>query len=186
MPAAVMGLQNEIGQGPCLDAVAQTDQIRISDITAEERWPLFHGRAAAIGAFSTICTPLAAGTAIYGSLSLVAKTAGALGDESASLAAVFAAHATIALAGAVSLRRLSTALDTRDVIGQAKGILMERYRITPDAAFALLARVSQDTNIKLRDVADALCRTGGLPVADPARRPAASPALGLPTAGATG
>ena len=120
LPAAVMGLQNEIGQGPCLDAVAQTDQIRISDITAEERWPLFHGRAAAIGAFSTICTPLAAGTAIYGSLSLVAKTAGALGDESASLAAVFAAHATIALAGAVSLRRLSTALDTRDVIGQAK------------------------------------------------------------------
>jgi len=69
-----------------------------------------------------------------------------------------------AIAGAAAqIRQLHTALDSRDVIGQAKGILMERYRLTPDGAFALLARASQDTNVKLREVADELCRTGTLP-----------------------
>jgi ANTAR domain len=64
---------------------------------------------------------------------------------------------------AAQIRQLRTALDSRDVIGQAKGILMERYRLTPDGAFALLARASQDTNVKLREVAAELCRTGSLP-----------------------
>ena len=64
---------------------------------------------------------------------------------------------------AAQIRQLHTALDSRDVIGQAKGILMERYRLTPDGAFALLARASQDTNVKLRAVAAELCRTGSLP-----------------------
>jgi AmiR/NasT family two-component response regulator len=64
---------------------------------------------------------------------------------------------------AAHIRQLRTALDSRDVIGQAKGILMERYRLTPDGAFALLARASQDTNVKLREVATELCRTGSLP-----------------------
>jgi ANTAR domain len=74
------------------------------------------------------------------------------------------AAVSAAIAGAVAqIRQLHTALDSRDVIGQAKGILMERYRLTPDAAFALLARASQDTNVKLREVAADLCRTGTLP-----------------------
>jgi hypothetical protein len=73
-----------------------------------------------------------------------------------------AVSAAIAEAAA-HIRQLRTALDSRDVIGQAKGILMERYRLTPDGAFALLARASQDTNVKLREVAAELCRTGSLP-----------------------
>jgi ANTAR domain-containing protein len=73
-----------------------------------------------------------------------------------------AASAVIAEA-ATEIRQLLTALDSREVIGQAKGILMERYRLTPDGAFALLARASQDTNVKLRAVAAELCRTGALP-----------------------
>jgi ANTAR domain-containing protein len=74
------------------------------------------------------------------------------------------AAASVAIAEAAAhIRQLRTALDSRDVIGQAKGILMERYRLTPDGAFALLARASQDTNVKLREVATELCRTGSLP-----------------------
>jgi AmiR/NasT family two-component response regulator len=73
---------------------------------------------------------------------------------------------------ACSARRCRPALARRDVIGQAKGILMERYRLTPDAAFALLDRISQETSTKLHDVADQLTRTGGLPEAGH-RRPAA-------------
>ncbi len=79
---------------------------------------------------------------------------------------------TIALAGARQRSQLRTALARRDVIGQAKGILMERHRLTPDAAFALLDRISQETNTKLHDIADQLTRTGGLPEAGH-RRPEA-------------
>jgi hypothetical protein len=71
---------------------------------------------------------------------------------------------------AAQIRQLHAALDSRDVIGQAKGILMERYRLTPDGAFALLARASQDTNVKLREVAAELCRTGTLPGHDDCRQ----------------
>jgi hypothetical protein len=80
-----------------------------------------------------------------------------------------AVSAAIAEAAA-QIRQLHTALDSRDVTGQAKGILMERYRLTPDGAFALLARASQDTNVKLREVAAELCRTGTRPGHDDGRQ----------------
>jgi AmiR/NasT family two-component response regulator len=67
---------------------------------------------------------------------------------------------------AAQIGQLHAALESREVIGQAKGILMERYRLTPDGAFELLARASQDTNVKLREVAAELCRTGALPGRD--------------------
>ncbi len=169
---AVMGLENEVGQGPCLDALTRTSQVWVTDVATERRWPLFGGRAAATGALSMLCTPLSAGAVVYGSLSLVSRTAGAFNEDSASLADVFAAHAVIALAGARQRSQLSAALASRDVIGQAKGILMERYRLTPEAAFALLAQISQDTNTKLHDVADRLTQTGGLPGADRRRHEA--------------
>lgn len=123
-----------------------------------------------------ICTPLTAGTTAYGSLVLVSRTAGSLNEGSAQLAAVLAAHATVAIAGSEVRQQLSTALRSRDIIGQAKGILMERYGLTPDTAFALLARMSQDSNIKLRDVAEQLCRTGAPPGAPPGRQPAGTAA----------
>ena len=166
---AVLGLENEVGQGPCLDALTRTGQVRVTNVETERRWPLFGGRAAATGALSMLCTPLSAGAVVYGSLSLVSRTAGAFNEDSAGLADVLAAHAVIALAGARQRSQLSAALGRRDVIGQAKGILMERYRLTPDEAFAMLSQISQDTNTKLHDVADRLSRTGGLPEAG--RRP---------------
>jgi ANTAR domain len=79
-----------------------------------------------------------------------------------------AASAVISEAAA-QISQLHAALESREVIGQAKGILMERYRLTPDAAFALLARASQDTNVKLREVAAELCQTGALPGRDDQR-----------------
>jgi len=87
----------------------------------------------------------------------------ALPRELAELARTLLSVSAAIAGAAAQIRQLHTALDSRDVIGQAKGILMERYRLTPDGAFALLARASQDTNVKLREVADELCRTGTLP-----------------------
>ena len=75
---------------------------------------------------------------------------------------LFASHAAVAVAGAQKLEHVTVALSRRDVIGQAKGVLMERYKIPADRAFGLLARVSQDTNRKLHEVAEYLTTTGVL------------------------
>src|SRR3954447_14519320 len=159
LPPAVMGLQNDLGEGPCLSAVAQTDRVWVPDVARDPRWPRFASRAAAWGVRSMICTPLVLGTTVLGSLSLGSAAVDAFDEESASLAAIFAAHTTTALAAAEGRRQLSAAISSRDIIGQAKGILMERYQISADAAFGVLVRTSQNTNVKLRDVAVELCES---------------------------
>jgi AmiR/NasT family two-component response regulator len=76
---------------------------------------------------------------------------------------VFAAHAAVALRSAQDKQSLRIAMTTRNLIGQAQGILMERFKMTAEQAFAVLARVSQQTNVKLRDVAQRLIDTGQTP-----------------------
>jgi transcriptional regulator with GAF, ATPase, and Fis domain len=159
----VIGLQNQVGDGPCLDAVRQLEPVWAADLATETRWPLFTPQANRLGVGSMYCTPLAAGDRIYGSLSLAAGRPDAFDEESRALAAIFAANATLALAGQQWRQNMTVALSSRDVIGQAKGILMERFRLTPDAAFALLVKSSQVTHTKLRAVSEELCRTGVLP-----------------------
>ena len=100
---------------------------------------------------------------IRGSLSLHSTAPGVFNEETRELARVFAAHASIALVGAARHRNIVAALSSRDIIGQAKGILMERFGITADAAFAVLLRMSQHLNVKLREVSAELCSTGVLP-----------------------
>lgn len=159
----VIGLQNQVGEGPCLDAVRQLEPVWAADLATEARWPRFTPEANRLGVGSMYCTPLAAGDRIYGSLSLAAGRPDAFDEESRNLAAIFAANATLALAGHEWRHNMTVALSSRDVIGQAKGILMERFRLTPDAAFALLVKASQVTHTKLRTVSEELCRTGVLP-----------------------
>jgi transcriptional regulator with GAF, ATPase, and Fis domain len=159
LPPAVVRLQSDLGEGPCLSAVAQTDRVWVPDVARDPRWPRFASRAAALGVQSMICTPLVLGTTVLGSLSLGSAAVNAFDEESASLAAIFAAHTTTALAAAEGRRQLSAAISSRDIIGQAKGILMERYQMSADAAFAVLIRTSQNTNVKLHDVAVELCES---------------------------
>ncbi|MEV1117968.1 ANTAR domain-containing protein [Actinosynnema sp. NPDC049800] len=78
---------------------------------------------------------------------------------------LFASHAAVALAGVLKQEHMSQAVQGRDLIGQAKGILMERHKLTADQAFTVLVRTSQRTNIKLRDLATHLVHTGELPTA---------------------
>jgi GAF domain-containing protein len=159
----MVDLQNQLGEGPGLDAVSQPEPVQVPDLDAESRWPLFTPAARELGVRSLVSVPLVAGTRILGSLSLAAGRPHAFDGESEAMAALFAAHATIALSGQEWQRNLTTALDSRDMIGQAKGILMERFRITPDAAFALLVKASQRTHTKLRTISEELCSTGVLP-----------------------
>lgn len=161
--APVLEAQNATGEGPCLNVAEGGDQVLIADILADDRWPHFATTVAPVGVRSMVCTPLTGDGSIRGSLSLHATEPGVFNDETRELARVFAAHASIALAGAARHRNIVAALGSRDIIGQAKGILMERFGITADAAFTVLLRMSQDLNIKLREVSAELCSTGVLP-----------------------
>ena len=167
---AVMTAQNDTGQGPCLDALRDGKQVVADDLRVDLRWPQFAAQALKVGIRSMICTPLVADGRTLGELSLMSRTPGFVPtpDDSPTMATVFAAHAAIAMTGARRVEDIMTALGNRDVIGQAKGILMERFKITPDVAFAMLVRTSSRTNRKLRTVADQLCLTGVL-LSDPPR-----------------
>jgi ribosomal protein S18 acetylase RimI-like enzyme/GAF domain-containing protein len=181
LPTQVDALQAETGQGPCLDAAFEHQTVRVADMRTETRWPAFARRAWDIGAGSMLSFQLFVDGDTLGALNLYSSEPNAFDDESEHVGLLFAAHAAIAYAAANEQRQLSVALTTRDLIGQAKGVLIERFKITGDQAFALLVSASKDTNIRLRDVADQLVVTGELARAAHRRRtprvPASGPAI---------
>jgi GAF domain-containing protein len=163
LPRVLDALQGTLGQGPCLDAIWDERVVRVADVATEQRWPEFARQAAAHGVGSLLCFQLFVEGDHLGALNLYARRAGAFADPaSEDVGLVFAAHGAVALAGAEHEAELLAGLDSRDLIGQAKGILMERHRLTAAQAFALLVRTSSLTNRKLRDVADELSTTGHL------------------------
>ena len=162
LPRVVDALQEETGQGPCLDAVYEQETVRVSDMHAEQRWPLFAARAAAAGAGGMLSLQLYVEDDNLGALNLYARRAGVLDDESEHVGRLFAAHAAVAYAAASTKAGLAQALVTREMIGQAQGILMERLRLTSEHAFALLVAASRNRNVKLRDLAEQLVRSGTL------------------------
>lgn len=163
-PAALDQLQNQLGQGPCLRALRAEDTVHIPDMAAEGRWPRFAAAASehGVGAMFSLRLYVTTDNKL-GALNLYADTPHAFDDESMTIARIFAVHAAIALAAAERETHLEAALRGRDRISQAKGILMERYKLTPDQAFTLLARASSSTNRKLRDVAEQIATTGDIP-----------------------
>lgn len=108
-----------------------------------------------------------------GALNLYSKSPDAFDDESREMGSVFAAHAAVALGSARNEEHLEAALASRDVIGQAKGLLMAREGITPDEAFAVLRKASQRLNVKLRDIAGRVVTSNeqGAPPRAPAEHP---------------
>lgn len=163
LPAIVDGIQDETGEGPCLDAVFEQQTVRVPDMANEQRWPHFAERAREAGAAAMLAFQLYVDGDNLGALNLYARSSNAFDDESEHVGLLFASHAAIAYAAAYRQQGLQRALETRDVIGQAKGILMERYKVTGPVAFDLLIRVSSHTNAKLRDVAEHLIEQGLLP-----------------------
>jgi len=163
-------LQASLGEGPCVDTLGGLDSVYVADLTHDPRWPRFGPRAARIGLRSALAYRLSAGGETLGALQLYARLPAAFGATDRAQGLIFAAHAGMALAVAQAQAtergrtdHLQTALVSREVIGQAQGILMERERITGDQAFDLLRRSSQHLNVKLRDVAQELVDTGAVP-----------------------
>ncbi|MDG6107103.1 GAF and ANTAR domain-containing protein [Dactylosporangium aurantiacum] len=159
---AVDQLQYDLGEGPCLSALFDEPLVRMPDVTTETRWPAFTARARKAGPGSMLSFRLVATDTQHGGLNLYAEQPGRFDELDEHIGLLFAAHAAGALGGLLRREQLSAALSTHDTIGQAKGILVERYRINSDAAFQLLVRASQHTNTKLAEIADHLVRTGEL------------------------
>lgn len=155
-------IQYGSNEGPCVSALEEGKFMHISAVSEETRWPEFCRRAAEKGFRSSLSFPLS-DNGTSGALNIYSKSDRAFDDSSIRLGEVFATQASIALRNArtyVAARTLSDqlneALASRDLIGQAKGILMERENVTDEEAFAMLRTISQNSNVKLRDIAQRL------------------------------
>lgn len=146
-------VQNELNEGPCLDAIWQQHTVLVNDLATDTRWPRFGARAAELGAGSLISFQLSVRENTLGALNLYGASGVRFGEEAQLVGELFATHAALALSGARHSRQMNEALASRDAIGQAKGLLMDRENVTGQRAFELLVRASQEANIKLTDVA---------------------------------
>jgi GAF domain-containing protein len=152
--------QYEAGHGPCLDASATAATLFVPHTAHECRWPHWAARAAERGVNSSLSIGLPIEEVATGALNIYASEPAAFDDDTIVLAEKFAGYAAIALANAhlydataTLAQQLQTAMESRAVIEQAKGVIMAARRCTADEAFSILRRLSQDSNRKLRDVA---------------------------------
>jgi transcriptional regulator with GAF, ATPase, and Fis domain len=160
IPPLVDAIQYETGEGPCLSAIREHEVFQSGDLASESRWPHFAARAAAeTGVSSMLSFRLFVAGDTLGALNLYSETVDAFNEGSRTVGLVFAAHAAMALSTAMHEEQMDEALQSRDVIGQAKGILMAREGVDADEAFAMLRRASQRLNVKLRDVAGEMVRS---------------------------
>ena len=167
-------LQSQLGEGPCTDTFAGMDSVYIPDLLDDQTYPQFSPVAAGLGIRSALAYRLSAAGETVGAVQFYASLPLAFNPTERAQGLIFATYAGLALALAASheaeqarIANLETALASREVIGQAQGILMERERITADQAFQLLRRSSQHANSKLRVVAEALVETGTIPLGPP-------------------
>src|SRR3954452_18676096 len=147
-------LQYDLGEGPCVSAMRETPVVAVPHAQSDRRWPRYMPEAVRAGLRSQLAVRLFLddeGT--MGGLNLYSTTHDTLDPDAESIADLFAAHAAIALGRAREIANLNDALHSRKLIGQAIGVLMERYGLDEDHAFAFMVRVSSHSNVKLRDVA---------------------------------
>lgn len=149
-------LQAQYDEGPCLDAIHGRATYRSDDVREDPRWPKWGPAAASIGIRSAIGVRLATRTRGYGSLNIYADRPSAFTVADEQAAELLAAHATAAFALAERVEGLATAVESRTTIGQAQGILMQKFDIDSQAAFDFLKRISQHENQRLSAVAEAI------------------------------
>jgi GAF domain-containing protein len=162
VPLVLDRLQQKLADGPCIQAAKHQAVFRIDDTGEDDRWPEFCAEAARLEVRSMLCVPLWIDERGLGALSLYADQPAAFSELHDRVTVLLATFAALALAEAQRAEQMHDALGNRDVIGQAKGILMERHGVTADAAFGVLSRVSQAENMKLAEIARRFVETGEL------------------------
>jgi len=169
VPRQLDELQMQLGTGPCLTAARKQIVVRMHDIAADTRWSDFRRAAKECDVGSMLCVPLYIDDQLLGTLSLYGARPDAFRDGAEPIARLLATVAAVALADSFQRERIERALRNRDLIGQAKGILMSRHGVQADAAFELLREHSQRTNSKLVAVAEKVVETGMLDGVAPPR-----------------
>lgn len=151
------------GHGPCVDAGQGGEIVVIHDMAQETRWPDYTPRAEAAGAASSVSAPLPVQEQVIGAINVYFSKTGGFVDGTVDLVRDLSGYAAVAVMNASSYfsaaqlsEQLHTAMRSRATIEQAKGILIGQRRCSSDEAFAILTKLSQDTNRKLRDVCAAL------------------------------
>jgi GAF domain-containing protein len=165
--------QVDAGDGPLVAALSGLQTVFIRDTATDERWPVWTGRVRDLGVRSVLDVPVNVTHHTVGVLGLYSSRTDAFDTDDEAVAHILARHAAVALATARQAQALTNAVDARKLVGQAMGILMERYHLDSDQAFAVLRRYSQTTNTKLRLVAQELIDTRTLPGLGPAYKEAA-------------
>jgi transcriptional regulator with GAF, ATPase, and Fis domain len=161
LAALLDGAQQAAGHGPCLDAVNGQKPVRCSNLGTDVRWPRFALTATNAGVRTVLSCPMEMPGATGAALSLFGSQPRAMGVRADATAAMLAHHAAIALFTAEHERQFKAALATRDVIGQAKGMIMERFGVDSARAFAMLKKISQQTNTPVRQLAASLVDRAG-------------------------
>lgn len=162
VPRAIDEMQDEAQEGPCFDAIREQEIFMTGALGEEERWPSFSRRAfERSGVNSILSVPLFSEADTIGAINLYAKTGDAYDDDDVHVATIFAAHAAVAVIAMRHEEQLRDAIESRDVIGRAKGILMARGKVSDAEAFDMLRSASQRMNVKLREVARRVAEGAG-------------------------
>ena len=155
------------GDGPCLEAARTGRLVEVSDTRTDDRWPGYLPAAVDKGCLSSLSVPLPMDENLRGALNVYARQADAFDGDARDRSQRFAGYAAVAVANMHAYQEavrhgehLQTALQSRAVIDQAKGILMERYKLSADRAFQMMATLSMETNVKVREIAERVVRTG--------------------------
>ena len=160
------GLQDETGEGPCMSSIKDHATFRIPDMAQDDTWPIFSKRAAEqTGVRSMLSFVLRLSDEDTGAMNLLSTENDSFSDEDVDTGTLFAAQAAVAMADALGhsddqtkLGQLEEGMKSRQVIGQAVGILMATRAVNDQAAFAILKKASETTHTKVRDIAETLVR----------------------------
>jgi hypothetical protein len=154
LAAEADAIQYTLGEGPCLEAALDVPVVVSEDVARDVRWPSYGPAAARAGIGSQVAFQFRAEhDHIRGALNLYAAQPGVLDAVTMQLGALFATQVAMTMGWVRHEEDLQPALYTRQQIGVAIGILMERHTLTRERAFSFLLRTSQTGNVKLRDVA---------------------------------
>jgi len=163
LPPRIDALQARVGEGPCVDAAVNTVFTRSDDLAAESRWPLFTAPAVEAGVRSIVSFRLYTHDVQAGALNLFSSEPNVFDEASIHIGEVLAAHAAIAFVSARRQVQLHSAIASRDLIGQAKGMLMERFAVGSDRAFAMMVALSQESNVPVATIATRIVELGPQP-----------------------
>jgi transcriptional regulator with GAF, ATPase, and Fis domain len=157
-------LQYQTAQGPCLDAIWEERTVYSPSIGYDDRWPRWGPMVVAETDFqSTLSFQLYTAEDTLGALNLYARSKDGFSGSDREVGTALAAHVALSLSGALKVEHYRQAMETRASIGQAVGILREKYDLDEEAAFAVLVRLSSASNVKLREIAAQVIRTRALP-----------------------